>query len=154
MTKVGKFIESGPFTTSTDGTLVPPDDLGTFNGSIWDLARRTFLPDPDNPDPTSEEYGRALDFYRKRAIGPNFTWSWRNAALERDLYRLSIRKSDDAFRRASNQLGALLANHILSAVDAFVSYRLTNGRAMLRTSLLPGDGRGRPDINFQVTVGF
>lgn len=120
------FIESGPFDTDPGPGLVPPTDERTFNGSIWALARATFFPDPDNvPPPESVEYQRALRFYQDRAIGPNFQWSWRNAGLEQDLFRQSIRQSDEAFRRATRQLGLLLANHLLSALDAFIGYRLS-----------------------------
>ncbi len=127
--KLADFIESGPFDTDPGPDLVPPEDERTFNGSQWALARRTFFPDPDNPPPTdSEEHQRALDFYRSRAVGPNFLWTWRNAGLEQDLFRQSIRQSDAAFRRATTQLGLLLANHLLSAVDAFITTRLNRGQ--------------------------
>lgn len=121
-----KFVESGPFDTNPGEALVPPMDTRTFNGSIWELARRTFFEDPEvPPDPQSEEFQRALAFYRERAVGANFRWSWRNAGLEQDLFRQSIRQSDEALRQARQQLGLLLANHLLSALDAFVSNRLS-----------------------------
>ncbi len=152
--KMGKFIESGPFSVATDGSLIPPSDPETFNGDIWALARRTFLPDPDGiVDTESVEYQRALAFYRRRAIGPNFRWSWRNAGLERDLFRLGIKDSDNAFKRASSQLGALVANHLLSAVDAFISYRL-GAETTINSAYLPDDGLEGPTFNLNVTVGF
>ena len=77
-----------------------------------------------------------------------------SSSEERDLFRLGIKNSDDAFRRASSQLGALVANHLLSAVDAFVSYRLWGGAAIVNSSYLPADGRGRATFNLDVTVGF
>jgi len=137
-----RFIESGPFDTDPGSSLVPPTDELTYNGSIWRLARETFLVDPVDPDTSSIEYQSAIAFYRDRAIGPNFQWSWRDAGLEQDLYRQSIKRSDDAFRNSTQYLGLLLANHLLSAVDAFVSYRLgENGSmAQLQSSLrrIPG----------------
>ncbi len=137
-----RFIESGPFDTEPSSSLVPPTDELTYNGSIWRLARETFLADPVDPDTSSTEYQSALAFYRERAIGPNFQWSWRDAGLEQDLYRQSIKRSDDAFRSSTQYLGLLLANHLLSAIDAFVSYRLSeNGTtAQLQSSLrrIPG----------------
>jgi hypothetical protein len=124
--QMGRFVESGPFDSDPGAELNPPVDERTLNGSIWALARRTFFTDPQNPpDPDSPEYQRALAFYTSRAIGPNFRWSWRNAGLEQDLYRQSIRDSDNAFRLATQQLGLILANHVLSAVDAFISERLS-----------------------------
>ena len=123
---MGKFKESGPFDTDDGPAFVPPANERTFNGSIWALAKQTFFADPDNPpDPDSPEFQRALAFYAGRAIGPNFQWSWRNAGLEQDLFRQTIRGSDEAFRRSAQQLGLLLANHVLSAVDAFISHRLS-----------------------------
>jgi hypothetical protein len=140
-----KFVESGPFDLDPGPDLLPPSDERTFNGSIWALARQTFFSDPDSmPARDSEEYRRAVAFYRRRAVGPNFQWTWRNAGLEQDLFRQSIRQSDEAFRRATQQLGLLLVNHLLSAVDAFVSYRLAqNGPPLkIRSSLWRGRGRG------------
>jgi len=40
------------------------------------------------------------------------------------VFRETIRHSDDGFRRAQNQVGLLLANHVVSAVDALISSRL------------------------------
>lgn len=155
--QMGKFIESGPFDTDPGPALVPPTDERTFNGSLWGLARRTFLPDTGGPpDPESEEYVRALEFYRERAVGPNFQWSWRNAGLEQDLFRQAIRRSDESFRRATTQLGLLLANHLLSAVDAYVSLRLSgNGRPVRLTTLLWQRDRGS-DVGWVgvLSVGF
>jgi hypothetical protein len=129
---MGKYMESGPFDTDPGPDLVPPSDELTFNGKIWRLARETYFQRPDStPDPGSVEYVRALDFYRRRAIGPNFRWSWRSAAIEQDLYRQTIRSSDEAYRRAREQLGLLMANHLLSAVDALISSRIA-GRGRLK----------------------
>lgn len=152
-----QFVESGPFDTDPGPALVPPTDPRTFNGSVWLLARETFFPDPDNPPPPdSEAYRRALQFYRERAVGPNFQWSWRNAGLEQDLFSQSIRQSDEAFRRASQQLGLLLANHLLSAVDAFVSHRLAaSGRDVRIHAALGVPAAGERLFGFvMVRVGF
>ena len=124
--QMAKFIESGPVDVDPGPGLIPPTDERTFNGSIWALARETFFENPDlTPGVTTDQYQRALAFYRERAVGPNFRWSWRNAGLEQDLFRQTIQQSDEAFRRAQQQLGLLLANHLISAVDAFVSERLS-----------------------------
>ncbi len=144
--KLEDFRESGPFDTDPGPDLVPASDERTFNGSIWALARETFFADPDNPpDPGSEEYQRALEFYRRRAVGPNFLWSWRNAGLEQDLFRQSIRQSDEAFRAATTQLGLLLVNHLLSAIDAFLTTRLSGNRHPVEVGSAVrhrGDGTG------------
>lgn len=140
--QMGVFVESGPFDTDDGPALVPPTDESSYNGQTWALARKTFLADPHGPpDTASFEYRQALDFYRRRAVGPNFRWSWRSALLEQDVFRQSIVDGDDAFRRASGALGLLLANHFLSMVDAYVSQRLAKKRTPVelqhRLRLLP-----------------
>lgn len=156
--QMSKFIESGPFDTDPGPAVIPPIDERTFNGSIWALARRTFFADPDSiPDPSSVEYQRAVAFYTERAVGENFLWSWRNAGLEHDLFRQSIRRSDEAFRRASQQLGFMLANHLLSAIDGFISHRLSGSgrRVELQSGVWPArDARDAMAGNLMVTVRF
>jgi hypothetical protein len=153
-----RFVDSGPFDTDPGPALTPTNDETTFNGSIWKLARETFLADPTAmPDTASVEYRRALDFYRRRAVGPNFRWSWRNAGLEQDLFRQSIRKSDDAFRSARQYLGLVLVNHLMSAVDAFVSERLSAGRdaVSISSSLRwPAAGRGSVLVGLGIGIRF
>lgn len=120
-----KFTASGVYDADPGSAFVPESDPSTYNGSVWLLARRTYWADPDvPPSPTSLEYQRALQFYQSRAVGPGYQWSWDNASLEQQVFRDAIRRSDNAFRRAQNQLGLLLANHVLSAVDALISSRV------------------------------
>jgi hypothetical protein len=97
-------------------------------------------------------YLRAVDFYRARAVGPAFQWSWRDHSLEHEVFRETIRRSDDGFRRAQNQVGLLLANHVASAVDALISSRLAAaaGRpAELHTTVGP-----RGNARVQISIGF
>ena len=75
-----------------------------------------------------------------------FRWSWRDARLEQDVYRASIRASDDAYRAATNYLGAVLLNHLVSAVDAFVATRL--GRKGVLPVVRPS-GRGGAWLEWQ-----
>lgn len=119
------FVESGVFDRFPGGALDPELDANTFNGSLWLLARRTYWSDPEvAPEPDDEAYQRAVEFYRSRAVRPEYRWSWRNAQLEQDVFRRTIDRSNDAFRRSVTDLGIVLANHVLSSVDAFVSVRL------------------------------
>ncbi len=155
--EMAKFIESGPFDTDPGPALVPPRDESTFNGWIWKLARETFFSNPDSlPSPESIEYQRALEFYRRRAVGPNFLWSWRGAALEHDLFRVRIRTSDLAFRSATQYLGLVLVNHLVSMVDAFITERLGADRARVQLGPtvreLPGSGGA--EIGLGATVRF
>ncbi|HEV8305205.1 MAG TPA: hypothetical protein VGQ25_09610 [Gemmatimonadales bacterium] len=143
-----RFAESGRYDTDPGSDFAPESDLRTYNGSVWLLARRTLWPNPDVP-PGPELYWRAVEFYKARAVAPGFQWSWRDHPLEHMVFRETIRKSDDGFRRAQAQVGLLLANHVASAVDALISSRLAAaaGRpAEIRTTLTPG----RADLRFSV----
>jgi len=136
-----RFAESGSYDADPGGAFVPDTNRQTYNGAVWLLARRTFWEDPDvPPDPTSPQYWRALQFYQARAVGPNFQWNWRDHSLEHEVYKDYIKRSDTAFRRAQNQIGLLLANHVISAVDALISARMSAaaGRgASMRTTVTP-----------------
>lgn len=124
-----KYVESGVYDLEPGGDLQPEMDSATYNGSQWRLARQTFWSNPDSPpDPASAEYIAALNFYRARAIAPDYRWSWRNAQLEQDIFRRTIELSNDANRRAIADLGVVLANHALSMVDAYISVRLRQSR--------------------------
>jgi len=146
-----RFAESGAYDRDPGPALVPESDPNTYNGSMWLLARRTYWEDPNvPPDPMSPQYLNALQFYQARAVGPNFLWSWRDHSLEHEVFRDYIKRSDNAFRRAQNQIGLLLANHVLSAVDALISARLSvaAGRAAeMRTSF---DLSGRSEVRFSI----
>jgi hypothetical protein len=148
-----RFAESGRYDADPGSAFGPETDTRTYNGSVWLLARRTFWQDPDTPpDPTSVPYQNALQFYQARAIGPGFQWSWRDHSLEHEVFRETIRRSDVGFRRAQNQVGLLLANHVVSAVDALISSRLAAaaGRpAALHTTVGPRGG-----ARLQVSIAF
>ena len=155
--QLSKFVESGPFDLDPGPAFLPPEDPSSYNGSLWILARQTFFADPDSlPDQDSDEYQRAVAFYRQRAVGPNFRWSWRNAGLEQDLFRRTIEKSDEGYRQATQQLGFLLVNHLISAVDAVISNRLSrNGRRVrLGTAVWPGHGEAPVGWRAVVQIGF
>jgi hypothetical protein len=120
------FLESGVYSLTGSMTNVQPEtNESTYNGAMWLLARKNYWAAPATPPPTSSvEYQRALQFYEMRAVPPQYRWSWRNAQLEQDLYRRTINKANDAVRRATSDLGIILANHVLSMVDAFATWRL------------------------------
>jgi len=146
-----RFAESGRYNATPGVVFTPETDVRTYNGSVWLLARRTIWPDPDVV-PDSVLYARAVEFYMARAVGPAFQWSWRDHSLEHEVFRETIRRSDDGFRRAQNQVGLLLANHVVSAVDALISSRLAAaaGRpAEFHTTVGP-----RGSARVQVSIGF
>ncbi len=118
-----KFKESGEYSL-VDGRLVPETNDTTFNGFIWQSALE------HNPDMAS-----ALAEYERRAIKPEFRWSWRNAQLEWDIFKRGTDQRNDAAGRVASDLVVIGANHVLSMVDAFRSLRLRAYRP-------PGGGLG------------
>lgn len=129
------YVESGVFDRLPGGDVDPELDAGTYNGFMWQLARQTFWPDPSIPPlPSTAEYRNAINFYLNRAVRAEYRWSWRDAQLEQDIYVRTIRRSNTSFREARRALGLVIANHLLSSVDAFVTLRVEG--------LDGGDGRG------------
>jgi len=117
--------ESGGFDSDPGPGFSPESDSTTFNGHLWRLASETYFANPDSlPPPDSPAFLAAMAFYRTHAVTDAYRWSWRNARLEQDVYRGTIHASDAAYQEATNWLGALVLNHLASAIDAFVSVRL------------------------------
>lgn len=127
---LAKFAESGAFDADPLRSGVQPErSETTYNGSIWALARALYFPaDVDTLPEAAPEYRLALDYYLRHAITAEFTWSWRGAESAHARYRGLMRASDEAFRSAARALGLILANHVVSAVDALVSARLRGRR--------------------------
>jgi hypothetical protein len=92
---------------------------------MWLLARQTYWRDANvPPSPESTEYRAALDFYMSRAVKPEFRWSWSTSPNAFQQYRLAISSSNSAFRSAEQIVSVVLANHFLSAIDAYASLKL------------------------------
>jgi hypothetical protein len=122
------WIASGVYDSDPGAGFSPETDTTTFNGKMWSIARTTYWSDPKTPPPVgSTAYESALNFYRENAVTNDFAWSWRNAPLHQDVYRRSVRASNDGFRHAAEDIGAVIANHVLSTVDAYISLRLRLG---------------------------
>jgi hypothetical protein len=122
-----KFVDSGAYDADPGAPGLQPEiDAGTFNGSIWQLAREIFLaPDSTGSAPVdSPAYRRALEYYQERSITPAFTWSWSENELQQTVYEDLIQQSDENLRNSTTILGVILANHVVSAVDALISARL------------------------------
>ena len=127
----------------------PELDPATYNGSVWRLARELFLPPgADTLGPRAPGYERALAYYRAYATTLEFAWEWDATGVDQEAFRELIRRSDEALRAATTALGLLLANHMASAVDAFVVARLRAagvpaGRLRLRHGILPAGSGAR-----------
>lgn len=125
------WARSGAF--DRDGSepgIQPEEDPATFNGSIWSLAKGIHF-GGGTPPPGDPRWEAALTWYRARAYADGFLWDWRGREGDLAEFRLLIRRSDDRFREATGAMGAVLANHLLSGADAFVSARIP-GSAELR----------------------
>ena len=121
---LSKWTRSGAFDQepSTPGTT-PETDPGTFNGSIWALAAEIFDLDPENPT-ASPGYAGAVAYYEERAYGSAFLWDWGSDPASQARFGDLIVDSDRKFRSAREALGLLLANHLVSALDGFVTARV------------------------------
>jgi hypothetical protein len=120
-----KNLESGEFDRVPGGDLDPETDTTTYNGGRWLDARRLYWRDADIAPPVgSQPYESAIEFYEQNAVREAFRWSWTEAQLEYDMFRRTIVRSNISYKRSVEYLGVIIANHALSAVDAFVTLRL------------------------------
>jgi hypothetical protein len=129
---------------TVDG-VQPERQLGTYNGDLWALARALYIPAGHAAVPGTPAYEAALSYYLDNAIRPAYAWAWGASNLEQQVFADLIRDSDAAHRTATRYLGVIVANHIVSAVDALVTARLRqlSGDALrLRTGPVPGRAAG------------
>ena len=132
---LSKWDRSGSFDADNGRAGVQPEDDPTvFNGLIWSRAVGIFSVDP-GAGPGDVRYEQAISYYSERAYGNEFLWDWTGVPGARSTYAGIIATSDDRFRQASNALGFVIANHLVSAVDAFVSAR---SGFRLESRVLPG----------------
>lgn len=130
-----KWVRSGAFDRdpSTPG-IQPEEDPTTFNGSVWSLARALHL-GGGAAGPGDPRHAAAVAWYGERAYGEDFLWDWTGKEPALAEFRDLIDGSDRRFRQATTALGAVLANHLLSAADAFLSSRTP---AIPSASVAPG----------------
>lgn len=122
--------ESGRYSQTDNGPVVPETNDSTFNGTRWRLAQATHINDPAG----------ALAEYERLAIKPEFRWSWTNAGIQYDIFKRTTENRNDAAHAAVTDLSVIAANHVLSMVDAFVTFRLqvqtgANGRTRVGASV-------------------
>jgi len=134
---LSKWTRSGAFDGDPVSSGIQPElDQGTFNGSIWRLAVALYFPKGAEPDPMDEGYQAALAWYTSHAYGEAFLWDWSGREGPLAEYKDLIHRSDRRFSQATAALGAVLANHLLSAADAFVSSPIP-GEARIRMAPRP-----------------
>lgn len=120
---IGSWGRSGAY--DVDGArpgIQPETDGESYNGAVWALAQDLYLPERAGPEHPA--YARALEYYQSRAIAPGFLWDWAGREDSQVFYRELVHESDEALRTARVVLGGVVANHLFSAVDAFISSRL------------------------------
>lgn len=156
---VSEYRQSGAFDSDPTVAGVQPElDGRTYNGQQWNRAKAIVFPGGIEYPPGTREYENALAYYRRTAIPPGYGWSWLESDLEQQVFDRLIQESDDALRHASTTLGLILANHVVSAIDALVSARLeaaANGRSQIRvgSALEPSGGSIRWTTKVRLTLG-
>ncbi|MGQ0563078.1 MAG: hypothetical protein ACT443_14535 [Gemmatimonadota bacterium] len=137
---IKEHASSGLFDADPSSAGIQPErDSTTFNGLQWRRARALFLRGIPAV-PGTPEYEQALAYYRTNAIPDGFTWSWGSSRLEQQEFAETISRSDAAFRDATRMMGVILANHVVSAVDALVQARvklLADRRIRIGSTLEP-----------------
>jgi hypothetical protein len=139
--RLTQWMRSGAFDVDPASPGVQPEmDPTTYNGSIWSLASQIHLPPGPPPPETDPAYQSALAYYESRAYGTSLLWDWSaGSGSQQELARL-IEASDHRFGQATTMLGAVIANHLVSAVDAHMSAR---GRSLPgRIRVVPDDTSG------------
>ena len=149
-----KWGRSGAFDSDSGSAGIQPEaDPATFNGSIWSLATRLFLPDGPSTPPSDPQYQRALDYYELRGYDTDFLWDWTGTGMAQDEYVDLISESDERYRQATNVVGAIIANHVVSAVDAYLSARGVPTPSEIRVAPGMGPSGSRWYADVRIGVG-
>jgi hypothetical protein len=122
--KLTQWEESGLFDADPQTPGIQPEtDPATYNGSIWELASSLFLPGGPSTPPSDPGYQRAIEYYSARGYSTEFLWDWTGTGGAQAEYGDIISESDSRYRQATNVLGVIIANHVVSSVDAYLSAR-------------------------------
>lgn len=120
---MSQWDRSGRFDRNARSEGTQPElNPSVYNGLIWSRAVGIFSVDAV-AGPGDSQYEAAIRYYEQHAYGPNFLWDWVDTDGGRSTYAEIIRTSDDRFRQARDAIGFLIGNHLVSAVDAFLSAR-------------------------------
>ena len=153
------YDRSGAFDSNPAQTGIQPEpDTLTFNGEQWRRARALFSPGGVDPEPGSPEYQQAIEFYLRNAIPADYAWSWIDSGPQKQVFNRLIDDSDQAFRGASRLLGLILANHVVSAIDALITARLQAAAGIERqlrigSTITPVGGEVRWSATLRIPTG-
>ena len=129
---LSKWDRSGVFDLDAGlAGVQPEEDPTVYNGLIWSRAVGIYSVNPA-AGPGDPSYDGAIWYYEERAYGPGFLWDWTASPGGRETYAGMIESSDERFRQARNALGFVIANHLVSSIDAFVSARARGVRTESR----------------------
>ena len=123
---------------ATGGKFTPEPDEATYNGRQWLLARELYWANPsEKPAENSAEYQRAVAYYQAHAVQGSFRWTWRDNQNAKELYSQTIIEANHTKQRQVSLVSLVVANHLLSLVDAYVSVRLRRygGAGLLNASV-------------------
>ncbi len=149
------FDESGFFDLDTLTQGIQPDTNHLhFNGQQWQRAKALYLGGQDAP-PGTAPHDSALAYYRRNAIPSHYRWTWGESDLEQNAFGRLIQESDDALRGATRALGVILANHVVSAIDALITARLHAVRGGGREFRIGSELQPAPGfIRWKATIRF
>jgi len=147
---MSKWAASGAFDADQGSPGVQPElDASTYNGAIWARAMQIYIAEGTLPE-TDPAYQSALAYYSDLAYHTAFLWDWSGVPGGKDELADLIEATDDRFRQATTALGAVIANHLVSAVDAYLSAR---GRsAPMSLAIVPDRRAPGPAWSAVVTI--
>lgn len=149
--RMAHWTRSGAFDADAGTPGVQPERASdAYNGAQWRLAANIYLEGDANASATAQGYASALDFYRQRAYPESLLWDWSGRDPDQIRFARLIEDSDNGFGRASVALGALVANHIVSAIEVYVIHRLAGER--LEVDLIPGSAFARGGATLQMRL--
>lgn len=153
--RMGAWSASGRFDRAPgEAELHPETDEATYNGMIWRLARDIhFPPGPGEPGSGTQEYQRALDYYRSRAIPRELAWDWEGDETALTRFRGLVRESDRAFRTGTTFVGLALVNRFIAGAEMWVAAHPGPLEAIpfqLRSRLEPTPGPTGWQLRFRV----
>ena len=110
--------------------------------ALYDEVREAYLDRLFETGQVRAAYQSALAYYDVRAYDSAFLWDWSAVPGGREELGQLISASDDRYRQATTALGLVIANHLISAADAYLSAR--GGRPSVRLGFEPRMTVGGP----------
>jgi hypothetical protein len=133
-----KWGRSGAFDSDPAQQGIQPEvDATTYNGTIWTRAQGLFLGGSAGQE-GDPGYEQARAYYVDNAYGTEFLWDWSEDPAGQSELGDKIEESDERFRQATTFVGVIIANHLVSAIDAFITGRGPTASKPLEFSVTQG----------------